>query len=82
MEHSPPLQQAPTTRYFGRVDRFDPFRPSSRWVAFLARTEADKDAAYENVNCMGSTFPLSPLRDLDELKVDSLPDTLIMLAST
>jgi hypothetical protein len=28
---------------------------------------------------MGSTFPLSPLRDLDKLRVESLPDTLILL---
>ncbi len=61
------------------MDSPDPFRPSSRWIAFLAKRKDDKEAGYENVNCEGSTFPLSPFRDLDVLKVDSLPDTLIQL---
>jgi len=75
---SRPPQPSPTIHYFGLVERFEPFRPSSRWIAFLATSE-EKDAAYENVNCAGSTFPLSPLRDLDALKVEPLPDTLILL---
>ncbi len=47
-----------------------------RWVAFLAKSE-EKDAAYENVNCARSTFPISPRTDLNAVKVQSLPDTLI-----
>ena len=47
-----------------------------RWIAFLAKSET-KDAAYENVNCACSTFPISPRTDLNAVKVQSLPDTLI-----
>jgi hypothetical protein len=85
LQSTPPPQRTPlpgapaVTHYFGFVEQLHPFLPSSRWIAFLARTKDDKEAAYENVNCEGSTFPLSPLRDLDILKVESLPDTLIML---
>jgi hypothetical protein len=85
LQSAPPPQRTPlpgapaVTHYFGLVDSQDPFRPSSRWIAFLAKRKDDKEAAYENVNCEGSTFPLSPLRDLDVLKADSLPDTLIQL---
>lgn len=70
---------APTIHYFGPVDRFDPFRESSRWIVFLSKKTAYKNVAYENINCAGSTFPISPLTDLDSLKVESLPDTLIVL---
>jgi hypothetical protein len=78
--HRTPLPGSPlVTHYFGLVDRLHPFRRSSRWIAFLAKTKDDKEAAFENVNCMGPTFPLSPLTDLDVLKVDSVPDTLILL---
>jgi hypothetical protein len=73
-----PTASPPIMRYFGFVERFHPFLPSSRWIAFLAKSE-EKDAAYENVNCAGSAFPLSPRTDLDSLKVQSLPDTLISL---
>ena len=69
----------PVNNYYGFVERFQPFVPSSRWIAFLTKGRPDVEAAYENVNCSGSTFPLSPRRDLDSLKVDSLPDTLILL---
>jgi hypothetical protein len=85
LQRTPPPQRTPLpgspaiTHYFGFVERLHPFLPSSRWIVFLARTKNDKEAAYENVNCMGSTFPLSPLTDLDVLKVHSLPDTLILL---
>lgn len=75
----PPGTPAPATHYFGFVERFEPFVPSSRWIAFLAKPRPDVDAAYENVNCSGSTFPLSPRSDLDALKVDSLPETLVRL---
>ena len=74
----PPGPQSPT-RYFASPEPFHPFRQSSRWLAFLTKARPEVDAAYENVNCSGSTFPLSPLRDLNALKVDSLPDTLILL---
>jgi hypothetical protein len=73
-----PTPSEPHGRYFGFVERFEPFVPSSRWIAFLAKSE-QKDVAYENVNCAGSTFPLSPRTDLDALHIDSLPDTLIAL---
>jgi hypothetical protein len=73
-----PTASPPIALYFGFVERFHPFLPSSRWIAFLAKSE-EKDATYENVNCAGSTFPLSPRTDLDSLKVHSLPDTLISL---
>ena len=45
---------------------------------FLVKSKRS-DNSYENVNCAGSSFPISPLRDLASLKVDSLPDTLILL---
>jgi hypothetical protein len=69
----------PVNHYYGFVERFQPFVPSSRWIAFLTKGRPDVEAAYENVNCSGSTFPLSPRRDLEALKVDSLPDTLTLL---
>jgi hypothetical protein len=78
-QRTPPAGSPSVTHYFGFVERFHPFLSSSRWIVFLAKTKTDKEAAYENVNCMGSTFPLSPLTDLDVLKVGSLPDTLIQL---
>lgn len=78
LERSPSPQPPPTIHYFGPVDRLDPFQPSSRWIAFLAKSK-EKDVTYENVNCAGSTFPISPLRDLESLKVQSLPDTLVLL---
>ena len=74
-----PTAPPPTTRYFGFVERFQPFVPSSRWIAFLTKGRPEVEAAYENVNCAGSTFPLSPRTDLDSLKVQSLPDTLVSL---
>jgi hypothetical protein len=77
-ESTPPPQPPPTIHYFGPADRFEPFTPSSRWIVFLAKSK-EKDATYENVNCAGSTFPISPLQDLESLKVQSLPDTLILL---
>ena len=82
LQSTPPPQRTPlpgapeVTHYF---EPFDPFRLSSRWIAFLAERKDDKEAVYENVQTEGSTFPLSPLRDLDVLKVDSLPNTLIQL---
>jgi len=75
----PPGPSPPVTHYFGFVERFHPFVPSSRWIAFFAKARPEVQAAYENVNCSGSTFPLSPRRDLDALKVNSLPETLILL---
>ena len=48
-------------------------------MLFLVKSERGDGTQYENVNCMGSSFPISPLRDLGPLKVESLPDTLILL---
>ncbi|MFZ1221058.1 MAG: hypothetical protein WAO00_17320 [Chthoniobacterales bacterium] len=79
LEASPSPQAPPTIHYFGPVDSFDPFRESSRWIVFLSKKTPYKNVAYENVNCAGSTFPISPLRDLDSLNGESLPDTLILL---
>ena len=71
----------PTRRtfLFAPTERLRPFRPDSRWILFLTKPREGIDALYENVNCMGSSFPLSPYRDLDALKVDSLADTLVLL---
>ena len=55
LQNTPPPQRTPlpgapaVTHYFGLVDSQDPFRPSSRWIAFLAERKGDKEAAYENV---------------------------------
>jgi hypothetical protein len=76
---SPPPEPPPSTHYFALTERIDPFRAQSRWIAFLTKAGKNVDAAYENVNCEGSTFPISPLRDLDALKVESLPDGLVFL---
>jgi len=77
---SPPAgSPPPVTHYYGFVERYHPFVPASRWIAFLTKGRPEVDAAYENVNCSGSTFPLSPLTNLDTLKVNSLPDTLTLL---
>jgi hypothetical protein len=78
---SPSPQPPSSIRYFAPPEGEDdqPFPVSTRWVAFLTKARSDVKAVYENVNCSGSTFPLSPLRDLDTLKVDSLPDTLTVL---
>jgi hypothetical protein len=78
---SPSPEPPKSTRYFAPSELLtgDSFSTSSRWVAFLTKGRPEVEAAYENVNCSGSTFPLSPLTDLDALKVNSLPDTLILL---
>jgi hypothetical protein len=76
---SPSPESPPTTHYFAPSERIEPFRAQSRWVAFLTKARQGVDAVYENVNSEGSSFPISPLRDLDALKVESLPDTLILL---
>jgi hypothetical protein len=55
------------------------FRRGYRYVLFLVKSERGDGSLYENVNCMGSSFPISPLRDLASLKAESLPDTLILL---
>ena len=55
------------------------FRRGDRYVLFLVKSEQGDNSSYENVNCEGSSFPISPLRDLGSLKVESLPDTLILL---
>ena len=55
------------------------FRTGDRYVLFLVKSERDDNSSYENVNCEGSSFPISPLRDLASLKVESLPDTLTLL---
>jgi hypothetical protein len=78
---SPPPKPRKPTRYFAPPELMtgESFPTSSRWIAFLTKGRPEVEAAYENVNCSGSTFPLSPLTDLDALKVDSLRDTLILL---
>jgi hypothetical protein len=76
---SPSPESPPTTHYFAPTERIEPFRAQSRWVAFLTKARQGVDAVYENVNSEGSSFPISPLRDLDALKVESLADTLILL---
>ena len=55
------------------------FRRGYRYVLFLVNSERGDNSSYENVNCEGSSFPISPLRDLSSLKVESPPDTLILL---
>jgi hypothetical protein len=79
MRRTPRPGPQPSTHYFALTDRLEPFRRQARFVVFLTKARKEVETAYENVNCMGSTFPLSPLRDLDALKMDSLPDTLILL---
>jgi hypothetical protein len=76
---TPPPEPRKPTHYFAPTEFMtgDSFPTSSRWIAFLTKPRPGIDAAYENVNCSGSTFPLSPLTDVDALKVDSLPDALI-----
>ena len=78
-DRTPPPQPPPTTQYFAPAGFFEPFGPSSRWVVFLVKAKREKGIQYTNVNCMGSTFPLSPLRDLTSLEVHSLPETLKFL---
>jgi hypothetical protein len=57
-------QQGRPTEYFElRSD----FRPRSRYVLFLVKSERGDDNSYGNVNCEGSSFPISPLRDLSSL---------------
>jgi len=55
------------------------FKSRARYVLFLVKSERDDKTPYENVNCEGSSFPISPLCDLASLKVESLPDTLVLL---
>jgi hypothetical protein len=55
------------------------FRTGDRYVLFLVKSERGDNSSYENVNCEGSSFHISPLRDLASLKVESLPDTLTLL---
>jgi hypothetical protein len=65
--------------YFGPTERFGDFRLGYRYVLFLVKSERGDNSSYENVNCEGSSFSISPLRDLASLKVESLPETLILL---
>ena len=74
-----PAPKPKVTYLFAPTEQLQPFRPDSRWILFLTKPREGIDALYENVNCMGSSFPLSPYRDLDALKVDSLADTLVLL---
>ena len=78
-ERPAPPKPFPVVTYFAPTERLAPFRPQSRWLAFLSTAKEVADAQYENVNCAGSTYPISPLRDLEKLQVESLPDTLILL---
>ena len=78
-ERPAPPHPLPVVTYFAPTERLAPFRPQSRWLAFLTKAKADVDAAYENINCAGSTYPISPLRDVGKLQAESLPDTLVLL---
>jgi hypothetical protein len=65
--------------YFAPTEFGGEFHGGYRYVLFLVKSERGDKSSYENVNCEGSSFPISPLRDLSSLKVESLPDTLILL---
>ena len=65
--------------YFAPTEHGGQFDRGYRYVLFLVKSERGDNSSYENVNCEGSSFPISPLRDLSSLKVESLPDTLILL---
>jgi hypothetical protein len=65
--------------YFAPTEHNGLFRSGYRYLLFLVKSERNDGTPYENVNCEGSSFPISPLRDLDSLKVESLADTLILL---
>jgi hypothetical protein len=69
----------PSRIYHFRPTEMGLFRPGDRYVLFLVKSERRDNSSYENTNCEGSSFPISPLRDLASLKVESLPDTLILL---
>lgn len=74
-----PVVETPTaTNYFAPNERHD-FRPGYRYMLFLVKSERGDGIPYQNVNCEGSSFPISPLRDVGSLKVESLPDTLVLL---
>jgi hypothetical protein len=74
---SPP---APPTTYFGPAEGHGAaFDRGSRYVLFLVKSDRRDNSSYENVNCQGSSFPISPLRDLATLKVEAVPDTLVLL---
>ena len=74
---SPPA--TPTTYFAPAEGHGSSFDRGSRYVLFLVKSERDDNSSYENVNCMGSSFAISPLRDLASLKVESVPDALILL---
>ena len=75
----PPSGPPGPIQYFAPTERDGHFRRGYRYVLFLVKSERGDNSSYENVNCQGSSFPISPLRDLASLKVESLPDTLILL---
>jgi hypothetical protein len=75
----PPSGPPGPIQYFAPTERDGDFRRGYRYVLFLVKSERGDNSSYENVNCQGSSFPISPLRDLASLKVESLPDTLILL---
>ena len=66
-------------RVFGPYEPLESFRSSSRHVLFLVKTKEDKDASYENVNCMGSYFPISPFTDVTTLKEKTAADSVSFL---
>ena len=66
------------TYHFAPTELHD-FQAGHRYVLFLVRSGRGDDTAYENVNCEGSSFPISPHRDFGSLKIESLPDTLVLL---
>ncbi len=65
--------------YFAPTEHRGEFYGGYRYVLFLVKSQRGDNSSNENVNCEGSSFPISPLRDLSSLKVESLPDTLILL---
>jgi hypothetical protein len=69
----------PSRIYHFRPTEIGLFRPGDRYVLFLVKSERGDNSSYENTNCEGSSFPISPLRDLASLKVESLPDALTLL---
>ena len=79
LEITTPVHYSAGGHYFAGAENLDSFSRGYRYVLFLVKSERGDNSSYENLNCEGSSFPISPLRDLASLKVEPLPDTLILL---
>jgi len=78
LEVSTPAQEGQKGVWLAGADALS-FSVGSRYVLFLSKAKDDAKASFENVNCDGSSFEVSPWLKLDSLNGKSLRDALRIL---